>query len=309
MCPAARSDIVGFIVTSRGFYTAGLSIALIACVELAAAQLQGQRPLEVSFAPVSPRPGDVARIDVTGAPGDDAITGTMFGETVAFHYDEGHQKWSALVGIDLDTKPGDFQLRIDARGAPRFARMMRIAPRQFRVRRLQVPGGYVDPPADELARIADDSATLAAAYARVSPRQWSGQFLLPVDAPASSNFGTRSYYNGQRRSPHAGVDFAAQTGTPVRAANYGHVVIASSMYFTGNTVVVDYGDRVFSVFAHLSQLMAKPGDRVEPTTVIGLVGATGRVTGPHLHWSVRLSGARVDPLTLISATQALNRHE
>ena len=143
---------------------------------------------------------------------------------------------------------------------------------------------------------------LAEAYARVSARKWTDAFVLPVDGKPTSNFGTRSYYNGQQRAPHAGVDFVGEPGTPIRAANHGEVVVAAPMYFTGNTVVVDYGDRLFSVFAHLSELHVKAGDTVEPTTIVGLVGATGRVTGPHLHWSVRLNGARVDPLSLVAAT-------
>jgi murein DD-endopeptidase MepM/ murein hydrolase activator NlpD len=153
-----------------------------------------------------------------------------------------------------------------------------------------------------MEQIARDSALLADVYARSSPRRWSGPFVLPVDGRPSSNFGTRSYYNGQPRSPHAGVDFAGKPGTPIRAANHGRVVVSGPMYFTGNTIVIDYGDRLFSVFAHLSELHAGVGDVVEPTTIVGLVGATGRVTGPHLHWSVRLNGARVDPLALIAAT-------
>ncbi len=213
------------------------------------------------------------------------------------------QRWRALAGIDLDTKPGAYRLRIERKGgAAPAAQTLRVVPKEFRVRRLSVPGGFVDPPPEALEQIARDAAVLAAAYARVSPRRWSGAFVLPVDGQPTSNFGTRSYYNGQRRSPHAGVDFVGKPGTPIRAANHGEVVVASPMYFTGNTIVIDYGDRLFSVFAHLSELHAKVGDTVEPATIVGLVGATGRVTGPHLHWSTRLNGARVDPLSLVTAT-------
>lgn len=290
-------------MTSRHFCVAAASIALACCVELASARSQGQRPLLVSFAPLTLHPGDVARVDVGGANRDEMITGSVLGQELSFHYDEGQQKWRALVGIDLDTKPGTYRLRIGRNtGTPSDTQMLRIVPKEFRVRRLRVPGGFVDPPAEALEQIARDSAALAEAYARVTPRQWSGSFVLPVDGRPTSNFGTRSYYNGQKRSPHAGVDFVGQPGTPVRAANHGRVVVAAPMYFTGNTIVVDYGDRLFSVFAHLSELHAKAGDTVEPATIVGLVGATGRVTGPHLHWSVRLNGARVDPLSLVAAT-------
>jgi murein DD-endopeptidase MepM/ murein hydrolase activator NlpD len=297
------SDIVGFDVISGRILAAIALLPLSLCIERTAARSQGQRPLLVSFAPATLHPGDVARVDVGGVNGDERITGRVLGQDLAFHYDQRQQTWRALVGVDLDTKAGAYQLRIgrDASAAAN-TRTLNIVSKQFRVRRLRVPGGFVDPPAEALAQIAHDSALLAKAYASVTPRQWSGPFVLPVDGQPTSNFGTRSYYNGQRRSPHAGVDFVGEPGTPVRAANRGRVIVAGSMYFTGNTIVIDYGDRLFSVFAHLSELRAKVGDTVEPTTIVGLVGATGRVTGPHLHWSVRLNGARVDPLSLVAAT-------
>ncbi len=180
---------------------------------------------------------------------------------------------------------------------------LEIVPRQFRVRRLRVGSAFVDPPETALEQIKRDSDALAEAYARSTPKQWQGAFLQPVEGTPSSNFGTRSYYNGQRRSPHSGVDFGGEVGTPVRASNYGIVVLALPMYFTGNTVVVDHGMRLFSVFAHLSAFNVSAGDHVAPDTVVGLLGATGRVTGPHLHWAVRLDGARVDPMSLIAATR------
>jgi murein DD-endopeptidase MepM/ murein hydrolase activator NlpD len=227
----------------------------------------------------------------------------VFGQELSVHFDERLQKWRALVGIDLETKPGTYRMRIHRDGASTAAtRTLRIAPKQFRVRRLTVPTSFVDPPPEAVEQIVKDNAAFAEAYARITPRRWIGSFVLPVDGTPSSNFGTRSYYNGVRRSPHAGVDFVGDIGTPVRASNHGEVVIAAPMYFTGNTIVVDYGDRLFSVFAHLSEFRIKPGDTVDPETIVGLVGATGRVTGPHLHWSVRLNAARVDPLSLVAAT-------
>lgn len=288
-------------------------IPLVCGVQIAAVRAQGQRPvlstvegpLQVSFSKAIARPGDVARIDINGLDGRERITATMFDQDLAFHFDETHQRWSALVGIDLDTKPGVYRLRLQRAGsATRTTRTLRVVQRRFRERHLRVADDYVDPPAETLAQIAQDSAALAEAYARISPKRWSGAFVAPVDGNPTSNFGTRSYYNGQRRSPHSGVDFVGKPGTPIRAANHGEVIVAAPMYFTGNTVVIDYGARLFSVFAHLSELHVKPRDIVEPTTIVGLVGATGRVTGPHLHWSVRLNGARVDPLSLIAATSA-----
>ena len=299
-----KSDIVVFKLSSKRFHTLITIVALLCCVDIAAAPSQGQRPLSVSFTPSSLHPGDVARIDIGGIDSATEITATALGQDLLFHYSEHEQKWRALVGIDLDTKPGAYRLRIQRGGSDaQSIRTLRILPKRFRIRRLRVSPAFVNPPADALEQIAHDSAMLATAYARRSPKKWIEPFILPVDGAASSNFGTRSYYNGQPRSPHAGVDFVGHPGTPVQAANRGEVVISTPMYFTGNTVVVDYGEGLLSVFAHLSELHVKTGDMVEANTIVGLVGATGRVTGPHLHWSVRLNGARVDPLSLIAATQ------
>jgi murein DD-endopeptidase MepM/ murein hydrolase activator NlpD len=298
------SDIVTFVVTPHRFRAAAAIVPIVMCVELASARSsQGQRPLQVSFSPATPQPGDVARVDISGVKSGERITATVFGQALSLLYDAPQQKWRALVGVDLDTKPGTYRLRIHRDGSATPAtHTLRIAPKQFRVRRLRVPSGFVDPPQEALEQIKKDNASLAEAYARVTQRRWIGGFVLPVDGTPTSNFGTRSYYNGVRRSPHAGVDFVGAVGTPVRASNHGQVVIAAPMYFTGNTIVIDYGERLFSVFAHLSEFRVKAGDTVEPATIVGLVGATGRVTGPHLHWSVRLNGARVDPLSLVAAT-------
>jgi murein DD-endopeptidase MepM/ murein hydrolase activator NlpD len=227
------------------------------------------------------QPGDIVRVEGTA---------TAFGKS-----------WNGLIGIDLDTKPGTYAITVD--GQPQS---LRVRPKQFAVRRLRVPGGFVNPPPEALEQIVRDSKMLSEIFATVTPRRWTGPFVLPVNGKPTSNFGTRSYYNGERRSPHAGVDFLSATGTPIRASNAGSVALAEPLYFTGNTVIIDYGDGLYSLFAHLSEFLVSTGDTVAPDTVVGRVGATGRVTGPHLHWTVRLQGARVDPASLLTATKTLN---
>ena len=299
------SDIVIFSVISGCVRAAAIVGALALSAEFGTVQAQRNRPISVSLSPSPVYPGDVTPVEIRGVDGDERITASVLGQDLALHYDEPQRKWRALVGIDLETTPGAYELRVDrGDGRPATTHTLRISPKRFRVRRLRVAPDFVEPPAAAVEQIARDSAALTEAYARVSPRKWSGAFVLPVDGKPTSNFGTRSYYNGQRRSPHAGVDFSGKIGTPVRAANRGEIVIAGPMYFTGNTIVVDYGDRLFSVFAHLSELHVTVGETVEAETVVGLIGATGRVTGPHLHWSVRLNGARVDPVSLVAATQS-----
>lgn len=277
-------------------------VAPLASTERAVARSQGQRPLAVSISPGVIRPGEVIRIDVRGA-ADTPVTVTVFGQTVPFSFDVDNHMWTGLAGVDVETKPGRYSLRVRQTNSPRTTHTVRVLPKQFRVRRLRVAEGFVNPPAEALQQIASDSKLLAQTYAQITPRQWQDTFRLPVEGKPTSNFGTRSYYNGERRSPHAGIDFTSEPGTPVAATNRGTVALAAALYFTGNTVIIDHGAQLFSVYAHLSVFHVKAGEAVTPETIIGLVGATGRVTGPHLHWSVRLNGARVDPLSLIAATQ------
>lgn len=247
------------------------------------------------------RPGDVIRVVVSGTR-DQSIHATAFGTDLRFDYDDHRKQWIALLGVDLETKPGTYRVRF-THDDGKVVRSLRIVRRAFRVRRLKVASEFVEPPQSALDQIALDNRKLGDAYARVSPRRWDGPFLAPVDGAATSNFGTRSYFNGQPRAPHAGIDFSGDVGQPVRASNHGTVAIAEPMYFTGNTVVVDHGSSIVSVFAHLSEFRVSAGETVTPTTVIGLVGATGRVTAPHLHWSVRMNGARIDPMSLIASTR------
>lgn len=253
------------------------------------------------MAPASISPGDVVHIDITGK-ADDRIAATVLGQNLTFAFDAKRGSWRALAGVDLEMKPGTYRLRIQRNGTPMRARAIRIKTKRFRMRRLHVPAGFVDPPGEALEQIAEDTRILATVYQRDTPQLWTGAFILPVSGRATSSFGTRSYYNGRRRAPHAGTDFMSEPGEPVQASNHGSVAVAAPLYFTGNTVVVDHGARLFSVFAHLSAFQVKTGDVVSPQTIVGLVGSTGRVTGPHLHWSVRLNGARVDPLSLVAAT-------
>lgn len=225
---------------------------------------------------------------ITGYPGDViGIDGevTVLGKT-----------WHGLMGIDLATTPGTYRISATS--------VLRVLAKQFSVRRLTVAPKFVTPPPEAEAQIEEDYKKTSAIWAVMTPRKWSGAFLLPVDQRPTSSFGARSVFNGQPRSPHTGTDFLSPSGTPIRAANTGVVVLAEPLYFTGNTIIIDYGDGLYSLYAHLSELRAHEGDEVAPDTIVGLVGATGRVTGAHLHWGVRLQGASVDPLSLVAATAA-----
>ena len=253
------------------------------------------------------QPGEVVRLIIdTGEPLDEVHV-RAFGQEVPVAR-LSPIAWESLLGIDLDVKPGTHEVTVEA-SAPgrRHATSLRleVTARRFPTRRLRVAETFVNPPPDTLARIETEAVELNAFWAlRTLQRYWDGPFTAPVPTPANSAFGSRSVFNGEPRQPHAGADFPSPTGAPIASPSGGRVVLARDLYFTGNTVVLDHGLGLVSLFAHLSAIDVRVGDRVVAGQRLGQVGATGRVTGPHLHWSVRLNGARVDPLSLIAALEA-----
>jgi hypothetical protein len=256
-------------------------------------------PLRISARSRSMEPGELVVLSIAGTDPNDTVRVRAFNRDVVA-YSAGDHEWRALVGIDLDVKPGTHVVTVGA-GTRRATYDLDVKPHKFPTRRLTVDESFVTPPPSEEARIAREARLLESVWASApSERRWTGPFLRPVPQAANSAFGTRSIFNGKPRSAHGGADFLSPGGTPVRAPNAGRVVIARNLYFSGNTVVIDHGLGVFSMLAHLSEIDVHEGDAIEAGRIVGTVGATGRVTGPHLHWAVRASGARVDPLSLLA---------
>jgi murein DD-endopeptidase MepM/ murein hydrolase activator NlpD len=249
------------------------------------------------------QPGELIVFTSTVSGTPSRIEVTLFGRrAAAFPLVDG--RWRALVGIDLEQKPGPYTAVIDATfasGVVHEREAIVVKPKTFATRTLTVSPDFVNPPASQLARIEGDSAFLKEIFA-ASPdhRLWDRSFLTPVPDPANSRFGTRSIFNGERRNPHGGADFASPLGRPVKAPNGGRVVGARELFYTGNVVIIDHGLGMFSLLAHLSRIDVKEGDEVKAGDVVGLVGATGRVTGPHLHWALTIAGARVDPVSALA---------
>jgi murein DD-endopeptidase MepM/ murein hydrolase activator NlpD len=212
--------------------------------------------------------------------------------------------WIALVGIDVEQPAGPVTMKVDARvGSSTVSaeRRVTVSAKQFVTRRLTVAPSFVNPSADDQLRIADDNRLLQTVYARSAEFPlWESAFVRPVPQPANSQFGARSIFNGEARSPHAGTDFPSPEGTAIAAPNAGLVVLARDLFFSGNTIVVDHGLGVFSTLAHLSRIDVVEGQPIVAGELIGRVGATGRVTGPHLHWAVRVGGARIDALSVLA---------
>jgi murein DD-endopeptidase MepM/ murein hydrolase activator NlpD len=213
--------------------------------------------------------------------------------------------WQAIVGLDLDVAPGIHSVNVSATSAsgPATAtHTVEVAPKNFPTRRLTVDPNFVNPPASAAARIAAEAAELATLWTAATVPAPIGPlaFIAPVPHPANSAFGTRSIFNGEPRGAHGGADFLSPTGTPVKAPAPGRIVLAKDLYYTGGTVVIDHGFGIVSLFAHLSAITVRTGDDVAAGLVVGRVGATGRVTGAHLHWTVRVTGARVDPIAVLA---------
>ena len=259
-------------------------------------------PLRVTTEAATLQPGSVLLLTITGDDPVPALRARAFNHDLApFPLDA--RTWQVLVGIDLDVRPGTHSVEIDAGSAQtRVTYPLVVKLRRFPMRTLTVNPDLVHPPPQGLERIAREAERLRRLWdAPPAAKLWDGPFVRPVPDAANSSFGTRSVYNGEARSPHSGTDFLSPTGRPIKAPNAGRVVLAGTLYFTGGTVVIDHGLGVLSLFAHLSKMDVHEGDLVKTGDVIGEVGATGRVTGPHLHWAVRLAGARVDPLSLLAA--------
>jgi len=275
---------------------------LIATLCVLLVQTAVRPPIRVSTPPGTLQPGSVVLMTVTANEALPGITARAFDRDLA-PFRVGKRTWQVLIGIDLDVKPGRYTVEVETAGpATRVLHVLAVSPRRFPTRTLTVDPDLVNPPPDQMERIAREAERLRRLWNNpVAGRFWDGPFVRPVPDPANSSFGTRSIYNGEARSPHGGTDFLSPAGRPIKAPNHGLVVLAAPLYFTGGTVVIDHGLGLFSLFAHLSSIRVHEGEGVNTGDVIGEVGATGRVTGPHLHWSVRLGGARVDPLSLLAA--------
>jgi murein DD-endopeptidase MepM/ murein hydrolase activator NlpD len=216
----------------------------------------------------------------------------------------GETELRALVGIHVEQRPGRYELVATAvlDSTPvRETHTLVVQSKVFATRTLRVAPDFVDPPPALGERIATEARRIRDAYAHsAQERLWQSAFVRPVPQVESSGFGRRSVYNGKPRSRHTGTDFASPAGTPIKAPGSGRIVLADDLYFTGTTVIIDHGLGLISTLAHLSTRDVGEGDRVEAGQIIGRVGATGRVTGPHLHWTLRVSGATVDPLSALA---------
>jgi len=207
-------------------------------------------------------------------------------------------RWIAVVGLPLATKPGTHEISVFST-TPRSSKF-KVLPNLYPTQRLTISDKTrVTPPPSLQRQLAREKKQIAKARQSWRTEFAAGQFELPLTGRFSSQFGLVRIYNQSRRGRHAGLDIAAPTGAPINAAASGVVVEAGEFHFNGNSVFIDHGQGLISLYSHLSEISVVKGQKVAAGDVIGLVGQTGRVTGPHLHWSVGLNGTWVNPLLFI----------
>jgi murein DD-endopeptidase MepM/ murein hydrolase activator NlpD len=260
--------------------------------------------LEVS--PAKPQQGQIVLVTLR-TPSPVAAATLRDGEReIPMEPAEGGRVHRALLGIDFESKAGKREIQVSASGPDgerSVTKSFVVGSGKFPTQMLKVAPAYVEPPQEELDRIARDREKVKRVYdAPDSPRLFASAFRRPVVSSSTGSFGVRRVFNGKPRSPHDGVDLAAPQGEPVVAAAPAVVALAEDLYFSGGTVILDHGSGLFTFYFHLSAIDVRPGDTVAAGQRIGAVGATGRATGPHLHWGARLHRARVNPLDLLKLT-------
>jgi murein DD-endopeptidase MepM/ murein hydrolase activator NlpD len=249
------------------------------------------------------QPGEVLLLKVDEGRNISSASASFRGKKYPMAGDVDSGRIFTLIGLDLDLDPGIYPLKVVVQYANgqtgSTAIDVIVKPKAFPEEKLWVEEKFVTPPGEVRERIQWESELLRSIYS-ISSDRWlgGGSFILPLEGRASNNFGKRRIFNNLPRSPHSGQDISSPSGTPVAASNSGRVVLAKDLYFSGNTVIIDHGLGVFTYYCHFSEILSERGDWVRSGDVIGRVGATGRVTGPHLHWSVRIAGSRVDPYSL-----------
>jgi murein DD-endopeptidase MepM/ murein hydrolase activator NlpD len=235
------------------------------------------------------------------------VSATWQGKRLSFFRTEKPRLWYALAGVGMDIQPGNYDLKVTAHmGTGRWAsstKSVTVAAASFGQGTADVPQQYVEPDAKQQQEIARDGMLKKRAFAQdIRIPLWSGNFVKPVEADSTPSFGETRLLNEEKSDRHMGTDYPIKDGSPVHASNAGVVVLARALYYEGNCVIIDHGQKVFTIYMHLSRVDVKEGSHVRKDERIGLTGATGRVTGPHLHFEVQWDGAAVDPVQLLGLT-------
>jgi len=250
--------------------------------------------------------GDLALIRVKGTDRETPLM-TWMKKKISLVPNQRKTDWYGFVSADLKANPGKYHalIKMHPSGSKKDIEI-RITEKKYGVRRLTLPKKMVDLDAQTLKRVRKESGKMKMLWvAPFAEPLWEGPFVRPVPGEVIGPFGRSSIINEQPRSPHSGVDLRSKRGTPIKTMNNGMVALVGDHFFTGLTVVIDHGGGIQSMYFHLDEILVEMNQRVTKGEVIGLVGSTGRATGPHLHLGVRVNGARIDPLGLTKISEQL----
>ena len=239
-----------------------------------------------------------------------SIEGEFRGDKIPMALEPRSKTYEGLLGIDMDVRPGRYPIRLRANSEDdkvyAGVSFLEVKKVNFKTQTLRLPPGMVELDPKTLERVNQEAKRLEDLFTEVwAERLWKGAFLRPVPGEISTGFGLRRVINRQTRNPHSGVDMRAEEGAPVWASNSGIATLVDELFFSGKSVIIDHGWGIYSMYFHLSEILVRQGDPVEKGAILGRVGSTGRSTGPHLHWGIKIHGARVDPLSLLKLTERL----
>jgi hypothetical protein len=232
------------------------------------------------------------------------LSGSWLGREVYLSVDPKNADWYGLMGVGLGTEPGEYPLVLTglttAGSTLTFEKKLEVGSETYPVSEIKVAGKFVRPNPRILARIKREAALKHELFSHIIPeREWSGKFIAPLTTSPSEIFGTGRTFNGKLERRHEGLDYHARPGTRVKSLNSGTVILARRLFYEGNCVIIDHGQGLLSLYMHLSRFRVKEGQQVKRGQLLGLSGATGRVTGPHLHLAVRWEGVYLDPARLL----------
>ncbi len=288
------------VLTTIGFALLGLLVLRPAFAEA----LDPAEPLEHAdpLAPIKVKQGGIVLLSIKPGPGTGLLRGGFKGKIIPF-FQTGDGVYAMLLGIDMLQKVGGqpFVVRWRQNGksySQSYA--IEIVEAAFGIQHLTLPKGKVDLDSPTLVRVKKEKKQMLEAFKDSLPvKLWQGNFITPVSGRRQGTFGRKRILNGQPRRPHTGEDISALEGAEIVATNGGRVVLVGDYFFNGQSIVIDHGFGLFSMYFHLSEISVAEGERLKRGHVIGKVGQSGRVTGPHLHWGMRLNGARIDPFSLV----------
>lgn len=292
----------GPLTTGNAHY---LLLAILLFLLLSPGGAHSLSTVDITITPSTFGQGEVSLVTLKQATGEPQMI--WLGKRIPMVYNKKNELWAGFIGADLTTDPGRYKLQVSyANNAEPDFIPITVRSKDHGIRRITVPKEMVELDHDTLQRVLREISTVKQIFMTSSEDPlWQGRWTRPIPGTIVSPFGCKNIVNDMERSPHSGVDLKAAAGTPTKATNRGLVALVAEHFFSGKSIVIDHGGGIFSMYFHLSNISVRVGELVEKGDPIGLSGCSGRVTGPHLHFGIRLNGRRINPLTLIEISKTL----